>query len=212
MHLCGLANDPWSWFSTTNQSSLVPSHVPCTNPCDAVGRASKVWSLVKSQDTTACRGARHMKLFGKPVRNRGILKLLGLGKTRFQKLRSAHANGDEHCPFDMRCVPKEPKAPTHARELVYDFLMTLYTETAEPIPDGLNSNKRPRQGAHKFDGKTMDRSKMKHLPHGSIMDYFRQCQSNHRGVKIGRKLFSSATCYRLSNSLMCLDHVCNCAN
>lgn len=80
-----------------------------------------------------------------------------------------------------------------ARQLVYHFLMTLYTESAEPKPDGLNSNKRPRQGQYRFDPKNLDRSAMKHLPHGSIMDFYRQCQSQHPDTKIGLKLFNSVT-------------------
>ena len=157
------------------------------------GRASKVWQLLRNQDAASCRGARHMKLLGHPVCNLGVLKLLALGKGRFRKMKVAIQNGESFCPFDMRFTPRPPKLPSETRQLVYHFLMTLYTEAAEPIPDGLNSNKRPRQGLHRFDPKTMDRRSMKHLPHGSIMDYFRQCQAHHPGTKIGLKLFSSAT-------------------
>ena len=157
------------------------------------GFAFKVWSFIKSQDESACRGARHMKLFGHPVCNRGLMKLLGIGKSRFQKMRTAKLNGESYCPFDMRCAPRDPQLPSKARQLVYHFLMTLYTESAEPIPDGLNSNKRPRQGQYRFDPKNLDRSAMKHLPHGSIMDFYRQCQSQHPDTKIGLKLFNSVT-------------------
>lgn len=139
-----------------------------------------------------------MNLFGRPVCNRGMLKLLALGKQRFHKMRRAHARGEEYAPFDMRCVPRGQQTPSQARESVYHFLMTLYTESAEAIPDGLNSNKRPRQGVHKFDPKNLDRSRMKHLPHGSIMDYFRQCQSAHPTQKIGLKLFNSAPGLKLA--------------
>ena len=121
------------------------------------------------------------------------MKLVGVGKLRFGKMRAATLKGEEHCPFDMRFVSREPKDPSDARQTVYHFLMTLYNEAAEPIPDGLNSNKRPRQGEHRFDPKNLDRSGMKHLPAASIMDYFRQCQSQHPAKQISRKMFSSVT-------------------
>ena len=52
--------------------------------------------------------------------------------------------------------------------------MQLYLESAEHIPDGVNCKKKPRQGSKKLDRKGMDRSQIKHLPHGSINDYYVQ--------------------------------------
>ena len=67
--------------------------------------------------------------------------MLGLGKGRFRRLRRAVMNGAETCPYDGRFVPKGKQPPSEKRARVYQFLTQLYVESAEPIPDGLNSNK-----------------------------------------------------------------------
>lgn len=104
-------------------------------------------------------------------------------------------NGAETCPYDGRFVPKGKQPPSEKRARVYQFLTQLYVESAEPIPDGLNSNKRPRSGEHKVDPTLMDRSEIKHLPPGTFNDYHRLCQSQMPEVKVSRKLFCSATCF-----------------
>ena len=55
----------------------------------------------------------------------------------------------------------------------------------------MNSNKRPRHGVNKIDPPTMNREGIKHLPHGSINDYWMQCVAALPGVKISKKLFTS---------------------
>lgn len=175
--------------------------------------ASKVYGMMKAHSGVACRGARHLQLHNRSICNRGFMKLVGVGKLRFGKMRSATLRGDEYCPYDMRFVSKGPKDASDARQTVHHFLMTLYTEAAEPIPDGLNSNKRPRQGEHRIDPKNMDRSGMKHLPAASIMDYFRQCQSQHPAKQITRKLFSSVT--RQARVILWIENDCcikNCSS
>ena len=135
-----------------------------------------------------------MQLLGHVLCNKGMQKLLALGKQRFQKMRSAKISGQKHCPFDMRFAPHEKRLPSETRQLVYQFLMKLYTEVAEAIPDGLNSNKRPRRGAeYRFDPVDMDRTALRHLPHASIRDFHRQCESENPGKRIGIKLFSDVT-------------------
>ena len=126
-----------------------------------------------------------------PICHRGIMKLRGIGKFRFQTLNQAVRSGADHCPVDQRFTPKGPRLPSEARHIVHDFLMELYLQAAEHIPDGLNSNKRPRQGSFKLDRKGMDRSQMKHLPPGAINDYYVQCIASNPGISISRKLFSS---------------------
>ena len=153
---------------------------------------------MKAQDVEACRGARHMMLLGQRICNRGFMKALGVGKQRFKRMRSAHMNNETYCPFDMRFKPPEQKLPSEARQAVFHFLMTLWQEVAEHIPDGLNSQKRPRQGAHRFDPQGMDRSKLKHLPHASLSDYHEQCRSQNPHLQIGKKLFDSVSYYKFS--------------
>lgn len=121
------------------------------------------------------------------------MKLLGVGKARFQKLNQAARKGEEWCPYDARFMMREKKAPSKTWEAVHTFLTQLYMEAAEPIPDGLNSNKRPRHGVKKIDSPNLERSQIKHLPYGSINDYWRQCVDANPGLKIGRKLFCSAS-------------------
>ena len=153
--------------------------------------------MLKSQGE-ACRGCRHLTYCGVQVCNSGFMKMMGIGKSRFQTLGRAARAGWEHCPYDNRFIPKGPQQPSEKRLLVHQFLSQLYATSAEPIPDGLNSNKRPRQGKHKYDKPGMKRDGIKHLPHGSINDYYVQCTALHPGVTISKKLFSSVTCPTLS--------------
>ena len=137
-----------------------------------------------------------MQLLGCVVCNKGMQKLLASGKQRFFKMRQAKLSGEAYCPYDMRFAPRDPKLPSPTRESVYHFLMKLYTEVGEAIPDGLNSNKRPRRGKeHRIDPPEMDRTALRHLPHASIRDYHRQCQAQNPEEKIGIKLFSSVALF-----------------
>jgi len=117
------------------------------------------------------------------------MKMFGVGKRRFSTLNRAARNGQEHCPYDGRYIARGKPTMTLQREKVHGFLSRLYVEAAEHIPDGLNSNKRPRHGIKKLDDVSMDRTKIKHLPYGSINDYFRQCVAACPDVAISRKLF-----------------------
>ncbi|CAL1129527.1 unnamed protein product [Cladocopium goreaui] len=98
-----------------------------------------------------------------------------LEKDQYVRMHVAAQKGQEHCPYDGRFVVKGKQTPSDTWDRVHMFLTQLYMEAAEPIPDGLNSNKRPRQGSKKRDSPHLDRSKMKHLPYGTISDYYRQC-------------------------------------
>lgn len=140
------------------------------------------------------RGARHLKLLGFSICNRGFCKLLGVGNTRFTTLNQAVKAGAPVPPLDGRCRPKEGLAPlSHKRSLVYDYLNNLYLTAGETLPDGghTSSNKRPRQGAYKFDAKTIDKTKLRHLPPGRFADYWRLCAAEHPLANISLKLFSS---------------------
>ena len=151
-------------------------------------RQAQVFKLLQAQDT-ACRGSRHIRFMGHLVCCRGFMKLLGVGKHRFATLHSAAQRGDEFCPYDGRYVIKEKRPPSDAWMKVHGYLTQLYSEAGEAIPDGWNSNKRPRSGLKKQDSANLDRTQMRHLPHASISDYWRQCVDAHPGVTISRKLF-----------------------
>ena len=114
---------------------------------------------------------------------------MGIGKQRYQSLYEAARTKQDWAPFDLRYVQKKASVPTEKRQKVFDFLHELWSNVAEPIPDGLNSNKRPRRGDLKFDG-DMSRENIRHLPAGSIADYHRQCVATLKDNTISKKLFS----------------------
>ena len=113
---------------------------------------------------------------------------------RFRKLNNAAKDGQEVAPLDGRFLPKGPPKQSHKRSLVYDFLYNLYITAGEVLPDSAHSssNKRPRQGSYKHDGKNLDRTKIRHLPPGKFTDYYRLCTAEFPQEKISKKLFTSA--------------------
>lgn len=140
----------------------------------------------------ACRGSRHLVYAGHQLCNKGFAKLMGIGKGRFEKMRRALSQGAEYCPYDSRYIPKGPTTNhSEAWFKVHEHLTQLYLECAETIPDGLNSNKRPRQANNRYDREDMNRGNIKHLPHASINDYYIQCKAALPGVKVSKKLFTS---------------------
>lgn len=69
----------------------------------------------------------------------------------------------------------------------------LYQAAAESLPDcpaKHASNKRPRQGDFKRDDPNMDRSQIRHLPPGNIVDYLRLFRAEHPTVKVSNTLFT----------------------
>ena len=146
----------------------------------------------QSEDT--CRGSRHLRICGQTVCGRGFMKMMGIGRGRFHVLGKAVRDGSEYCPYDGRYGPKCPKPPSEKWFKVHGYLMEIYTNVAEPIPDGLNSNKRPRQGRLRFDDPNMNRGNIKHLPARSISEYHKQCQAAVGDSSISRKLFCAVPC------------------
>lgn len=131
---------------------------------------------------------------GEPVCKGGIMKLLGVGKHRFQRLYLAATEGKEAAPLDGRYIPKGPQALSEKKSKVFDFLQGLYKTAAESLPDGNHraASRRPRQGNRKFDDKDMDPCGIRHLPPGKIMDYLRLCRAELPDEKVSAKLFNSA--------------------
>ena len=108
---------------------------------------------------------------------------------RFSVLSPAVRDGETNCPYDGRYIPRGQQPPSEKRTQIHQFLLGLWEDVAEPIPDGLNSNKRPRHGDMKIDPGDMTRAEIRHLPAASISDYFRQCQASLKDETISRKLF-----------------------
>lgn len=113
-----------------------------------------------------------------------------------------------HTTFGLPLKENDPCNQKSGRKYML-FLTQLYEQTAEFIPDGLNSNKRPRRGTSKFDRPDLNRDSIKHLPYGTINDYFKQCVAAHPGLGIGRKLFCSDACLGLADILKFKVCVCN---
>ena len=150
----------------------------------------EVFSSMKALcETPACRGSRHWAFCGQVMCYRGYMKLMGIGKNRFSVLSKAARAGETNCPYDARFIPRGQQPPSEKRSRIHQFLLELYEDVAEYIPDGLNSNKRPRHGELKIDPGNMDRSDIRHLPAASINDYFRQCKASLKDETISRKLF-----------------------
>ncbi|CAL1148299.1 unnamed protein product [Cladocopium goreaui] len=59
-----------------------------------------VFKLLQAQAEESCRGSRHIRFLGKPVCNKGFMKLVGIGKYRFNTLSLAARNGEQFCPYD----------------------------------------------------------------------------------------------------------------
>ena len=154
---------------------------------------AEVFNLLKGHEV-ARRGARHLTLLGHTVCNRGFMRLVGIGKSRFRTISKAINEGLVRCPMDARFLPKEPKPQSPKRQAVWDYLWALYEQAAERLPDGntVHSNKRPRQGAFKYDDPSMSRDEVRHLPPGTFADYLRLCRSELPDYKISRQLFCSA--------------------
>jgi len=127
--------------------------------------------------------------------NKGFMKLLSIGKQRFATMISSLKSGSKVCPLDKRYMPRAPLPQTPKRAAIHDFLFGLYEHAAETLPDlhHSSSNKRPRQGKLKFDDTHLDRSKLRFLPPGKIMDYLRLCRAENPDMTISSKLFSSAS-------------------
>lgn len=159
---------------------------------------TKVFKLLKADQEEPSRGCRHIRFLGIRVCNKGFMKLVGIGKHRFCTLSTSARRGDQHCPYDGRYIITGQKPASTKREKVHHWLMQMYLTAGEPIPDGLNSNKRPRHGKQKFDSPSLNRSEMRHLPYGSITEYLNQCRTANPGLHISRKLFCTDTwilCY-----------------
>ena len=120
----------------------------------------------------------------------GFKKLLSVGSGRLETMLAAARDGAEEAPYDLRYLHRGCNAElSQKRALVHQYLTQLYNEVAEPMPDGMNSRKRPRHGELRQDPKDLDRSAIKHLPPGTFAEYHSQFEACHPGVKVSSKLF-----------------------
>ena len=146
---------------------------------------------------------------GSRVCQRAFRPILGIGKHRFGRLRSA-AIRQEPCPNDMRFRAKayETLRPNSVRPQIVEFLQELYHTTAEPLPEAYSvpaeqaegqgispgpqnvrrRGKRPRH-LFKFDKESKGHTQgAKFLPPGTLVEYLQLCRSQ-LNLPIGRKIF-----------------------
>ena len=154
-------------------------------------------------------GARFaLSLNGYKVCNKTWRLLLGIGKNRFQRLRSA-AIKDLDCPVDERFQPKKhlylPKGG-EIRAAIVEFLQTMYLTVAEPLPEAYaidaaksapnlirRRGKRPRH-LYKHEPANPEGTKghsadAKFLPPSTIGEILQLCRAEYPHLQIGRKLF-----------------------
>ena len=99
----------------------IPVHV--TTEIDTIlSIPTQVFKLMKDIfNVGACRGSRHWKVCGSTVCGRGFMLMIGIGKGRLQTLAHAARNGEDHCPFDSRYIPKGPRVSDPRREKSISF-------------------------------------------------------------------------------------------
>ncbi|CAK9007548.1 Modification methylase ScrFIA [Durusdinium trenchii] len=165
-----------------------------------------------------CGPPRHA-LFGRTICQRAFKKLLGLGSTRYTKLRRA-ALSNLCAPIDGRTLPRQFLLKTKTdslrkRALVTEFLEWLYNAVSEPIPEAKGDlvNKRkahdeeqePASAVMKFrrfrgrrpklarivNRACKDPSRLRMLPPGSYTDYLNMLRARHPPERISLKLFSA---------------------
>lgn len=158
---------------------------------------------------------RALLLAGQKVCQRSFRLLIGIGKNRMQKLRSALKNKEAECPVDQRFMPqKYERLPQNStRPIVVEYLQRLYHTVAEPLPEAFSLEKDPgerlpkssvrRRGKrprHLFKCDKADEQKKfkghvdaaKFLPPGTILEYLEILRSEVPSVYIGRKTFCRA--------------------
>lgn len=164
--------------------------------------ASQTLQVIALLREKPCGGARARfkhSFLGKAVCQSAFRRLVGLGPTRFEKLRHAELH-DEGAPIDRRTLPRKlicnRKVSIERRSAVTEFLSELYNTLSEPMPEANSTLKRkadfafgkgdgqvlphpmrfrrhrgrrPRMAAKNHRGK--DRPLLRLLPPGSFSDY-----------------------------------------
>lgn len=163
------------------------------------------------------RGPRQkMSFFNSLVCRYGVARLLGIGTQRLTKMQKAIRERCDACPVDGRTTGHAPKfgsrPPSQKRQIIHDYLHGLYLKATDVLPEvqarrtdpegakpgkGLAfrkvRGKRPRI-ARKRDVKKAPgcSSEVRHLPHGSYMDYLRLLRAAHPTERLSYKLFTRA--------------------
>lgn len=180
----------------------------------------QVIDLLKERPSAGLKQRLKQSFLGKCVCQSAFRRLVGLGPTRFEKLRCAASNG-EAAPIDRRTLPRKllcnNKVSIERRSAVTEFLSELYNTLSEPMPEANSTLKRkadfafgkgdgqvlphpmrfrrhrgrrPRMAAKNHRGK--ERPLLRLLPPGSFSDYLTMFHAKHpQFSNLSLKLFCS---------------------
>lgn len=180
----------------------------------------KLLSVPPSSNSSATESPEAMKqqLLGLAVCQLAFKKLLGIGSSRFWKLKRAAREGVAP-PVDARTHPKKLllKSQPHAlrkRAYIVEFLENLYQTLSEPMPEtqaGLKEvadhgkaaastvkemefrrlrGKRPKLA--RVETKASKDASLRLLPPGSFSDYLKLLRAKYPTEKFSLKLFNNA--------------------
>lgn len=185
--------------------------------------SNEVWHALKMQDVDQRGG---LTLSGHPVCQRAWRLLLGVGKSRFTRLRNAIVQGRADPPGDGRYGVKRHTTliPSDgARAAVHEYLTKLYHSTAEPLPEGRQAEdvveitnrarrvkrrgKRPRHFVKREERSSGFAPTIKFLPPGTIGLYWDMCKADNPDLRISRKVFTRAAGTSKLFSLCELSHL-----
>ena len=153
-------------------------------------------------------GTRHSQsLFEKPVCAHAFCRLLGIGHSRFGKLKRAAS--DAAPLVDGRFVRKVKETWSENRVLVFEYLEELYQTLSEPAPEASERSTAPKllrfrkrrgkapkiQSLQRRQMKNKQCDGMKLLPPGTYSEYLALLQARHPHRRISLKLFSSEPCH-----------------
>eukprot|EP00435_Cladocopium_sp_Y103_P032938 s2370_g8.t1 len=194
----------------TDLSDAEPFPAPAVVPPESPDHA-KVVDILKQEPIST---RKELSLLGRPVCAHSFRQLLGIGATRFQRLRRC-ALSDDPLPVDGRCRPREHDSSnleaSRKRSLVVDFLEEIYHSMSEPMPEadkqfgpdqdhpeyvmpkmrfrrnrGKNPGKRSRDKALKTE-KLQD-TPVRLLPPGTVTEYLAMLQAKYPAEKFTLKL------------------------
>ena len=184
----------------------LPPHMSCP-----ISR--QVVSLLQREGSESTR--RQQILLGRPVCQHSFRQLLGVGATRFQKLKSA-ADSNEMPATDGRRRPRKDDGTNpeslRKRQLITEFLTELYNTLSEPMPEAYLANgkigkdhpdyilpdMRFKRHRGKLPGKRWREREwedcgtpLRLLPPGSFTEYASMCRARFPDEAISLKLFCS---------------------
>lgn len=189
--------------------------------------------ILTETDISGASTRKQQQLLGRYVCQHAFRQLIGIGATRFQKLRSA-ALGQTSLPQDGRKRPRRDDGTNsesvRKRGLVVDFLEELYNCVSEPMPEGNQTvdeaglhpgdkslyvmpQMKFRRNRGKMPGKKFREKQLKPLrgqpvrllPPGSFTEYFGLLKAKFPQEKFSLKLMCSAP--RLSTLILMFSPV-----